>query len=670
MFHKGKSLNLLVVLSLILAACQSTATPEAVVDTMAVTEVVEAPPVEVVQVVTPTPEPTGPRTLVICEEQGPDLEYIFSINGLIDNNLLDAIHDGPIDGNSYAYQPVILEKLPSLADGDAALVTVVVGEGDRVVDIEGNVVTLDPAAEPPIMLSPAGGGDAVPYQGGSFKMEQLSATFRLLPNLLWSDDEPLTAADSVYAFNLATDPVFDVDYYIYHTASYEAIDDLTIEWTGLPGFLESTYPTFLFRPKPEHIWGQYSAAELLEAEELALAPVGWGPYIIDEWVPDESITLRKNPNYFRAGEGLPKFDRVIFRFTGQNANAYIAAILAGECDIVNSPLGDQIELLLELHQAGKLKATFTTGTVWEHIDFGIQHVDYDDGYQLGVDRPDFFSDVRTRQAFAMCMDRQKLVEDIFFGQSLVPDSYVPPQHPLYNPEVRQYDFDPAAGSALLEEVGWEDDDGDPGTPRVAQGVANVPDGTPLEVDYETTSSQIRQQVTAIIQDSLAQCGIKANIQLYSPGEWFAEGPEGKLLGRRYELGEFAWGTGVEPPCDLFMSDQVPGPSGEEWTSIQDGERRTFGVAGWFYPNNTGFANQDYDLACGTAFGSLPGQPQYEAAHLDAQRIFAEQLPSILLYLRNKLTATRPDMCGVIMDPTAITMFWNLEQFDYGEGCEE
>jgi peptide/nickel transport system substrate-binding protein len=321
-----------------------------------------------------------------------------------------------------------------------------------------------------------------------------------------------------------------------------------------------------------------------------------------------------------------------------------------------------------LQSSGKVKATFTTGTAWEHVDYGIQHVDYDDGYQMGVDRPDFFSDVRTRQAFLMCMDRQALVDTITFGQSIVIDSYLPPQHPLYNPDVHHYDFDVAAGSALLDEVGWLDDDGDLGTPRIAQGVANVPDGTPLAVTYETTT--IREQIASILQDSLAQCGIQANVQAYAARELFPDGPDGPLWGRQFDLGGFLWFTGVEPPCDLYLSTLTPGPLGDDWVSIQDGVERTFSFSGWSGVNNPGFANQEYDAACSTALGSLPGQADHEAGHLEAQRIFAEHLPVAPLFLRIKLAATRPDLCGLIMDPSNSSEFWNIEEFDYGEGCEE
>jgi peptide/nickel transport system substrate-binding protein len=478
----------------------------------------------------------------------------------------------------------------------------------------------------------------------------------------------LTASDSVFTFNMIAEPSNPVDRFdVDRTASYVALDDLTIVWTGLPGYLADKYAIFFWGPSPEHLWGKYPTDELFTNEEYTRAPVGWGPYVFGEWITGESITLHKNPHYYRADEGLPKFDIVIFRFIGGGANAQIAALLSGECDAITSDLSDQIELLLELEATGQLRASFTPGAFWEQISFGIQKREYDDGYQVGVDQPDFFSDIRMRRAFAHCMDRQALVDTILFGQSLVMDSYVQPQHPLYNPNVARYEFDVQAGSALLEEVGWVDDDGDSGTPRVAQGVAKVLDGTLLEVDYETTSAPIRQQTTAIIQESLAKCGIKANVQHYSPTEFFG-GPEGKLAGRRFDLAQFAWfNPGAE--CFFWLSSLGVGPLGENWVSIQDGLERTFN-GDWVFNNVNGFAASGFDAACGKTMISVPGQPEYESAHHEAQRIFAEQLPSVPLFPRMTVAASRTDMCGFIMDPTASSELWNIEEFDYGEGCEE
>jgi peptide/nickel transport system substrate-binding protein len=568
---------------------------------------------------------------------------------------------------------VILEKLPNLADGDAVISVVTVGEGDRVVEADGAVVTLDPSAAPPILLVPAGGGEPVPYQGGGFEMEQLSATFRLWPGLLWSDGEPLTAADSAYAFNLLADPDTPlVKFKIERTASYQATDERTTVWTGLPGFLDPTYSTNFFGPAPEHLWGKYSAAELLEAEESRRKPVGWGPYVIDEWISGESISLHRNPNYFRAAEGLPRFDTLVFRIVGENTDAMLASLLSGECDILDNTIAtfDQTPLLLDLQSSGKLKVTFATGTNWFHLDFGIQPIAYDDGYQVGIDRPDFFSDVRTRQAIAMCIDRQALVDTILFGQSLVVDTYLPPQHPLFNPDVQHYDFDAVRGNALLEEAGWVDEDNDRTTPRLAQGIPNVPDGTPFVVSYMSRPISVFEQIAAVVSASLAECGIQLNIQTYPTEEIFGDGPEGPLFGRQFDLAAFTWLTGVEPPCDLYLSTNIPGPAGENWVSVQDGVERTFSTSGWGGQNNPGFVNEEYDRACSTGLGKLPGQAAYETAHLEAQRIFAEQLPVVPLFLDVKLAVTRPNMCGFIMDPSNNTGYWNIEEFDYGEGCEE
>jgi peptide/nickel transport system substrate-binding protein len=667
-----------VIASMILAACQpaATATPAEVVRTVVVTQLVQGTPVEVVQVVTPTPEPTGPRTLVICMGQEPDTMYPYGGAMLAKTSILESIYDGAagmgIDNNSYAYQPVILEKLPSLEDGDAVLNSVTVSEGDTITDANQEVVTLESG----VMYVPAGETEAVEYTGGDVQVDQMVVTFKLLPGLMWSDGTPLTAQDSVYAFNLVSDPDTDQPKFgIQHTASYEATDDLTAVWTGLPGFKDATY--FInwgvaYGAAPEHIWGQYTAAELNEADVSARLPVGWGPYIIDEWVQGDHISLHKNPNYFRADEGLPKFENLVFRFIGENSNAAIAAVLAGECDIIDQTAGldDQSELLLELQGAGQINPTFVTGTTWEHVDFGIQRIEYDDGYQQGTDRPDFFSDVRVRQAFTMCMDRQSMVDAAFFGQSIVIDNYIPPQHPLYNTDVKHYDFDVAAASALLEEVGWTDPDGDPATPRVAQGVAGVPDGTELTVAYETTDATLRQQITQILQQSMAQCGINAQLQYYPASEWFADGPEGKLFGRRFDLGQFAWLTGVQPPCDLYKTDGVPGPEDGTWTSIMNPDAGDLPFPfGWGGQNDPGYSNPTYDAACNKGLTALPGQPAYEEGHKEAQAIFAEDLPVAPLALRLKLAASRPDMCNFIMDPTNNSEMWNIEEFDYGEGCQ-
>jgi peptide/nickel transport system substrate-binding protein len=615
---------------------------ETVVEKETVVETVILEPTE------PPPPPAEPRTLVICQGQEPDTLYQWGGSMLAARHVQEAIYDGPIDNNTFGYQPVILEKLPSLADGDAVLNAVTVEAGDLVVDDLGDPVTLEEG----VLVRPSGCASsdcAIEFAGDPIEMDQMVVTNKFIEGILWSDGEPLTAYDSVYSFELVKDPDTPATKYTAdRTASYEATDDYTVVWTGLPGYRDSTYffQVQNFTPLPEHAWGDFTALELLEAEESSRTPIGWGPYIITEWVAGDHISLVKNENYWRADEGLPPFEEVIFRMVGENSNANIAAILSGECDIVDQTahLDDQSELLLELQASGQVNATFVTGTVWEHADFGIVPVE-------SYDRPDFFGDVRTRRAIAYCMDRQAVVDTVMFGQSIVLDTYIPPEHPLFNTEVPHYDFDVAAGTALLDEVGWLDDDGDPATPRVASGVEGIPDGTLLEFNYWTTSATQRQQATQVLQASLAECGIKVNLEYWSSGEYFADGPDGPIFGRHFDIGQFAWLTGVEPSCNLFISQEITGPPEE-------------GMCGWGCANDTGWSDEEYDAACNAALQSLPGTPEYEQYHKEAQYIFGDQLPVVPLYLRLKLAATRPDMKNFIMDPTNNSEMWNIEEFDY------
>jgi ABC-type oligopeptide transport system substrate-binding subunit len=91
--------------------------------------------------------------------------------------------------------------------------------------------------------------------------------------------------------------------------------------------------------------------------------------------------------------------------------------------------------------------------------------------------------------------------------------------------------------------------------------------------------------------------------------------------------------------------------------------------GWGGQNDTGFTNVEYDLACKSAIASLPGQASYTDNHLKAQELFANNLPVLPLYLRIKLSATRPDMCNFFQDPTANSEMFNIEEFAYGPLCD-
>ncbi|MGW8226242.1 MAG: hypothetical protein ACWGOY_10935, partial [Anaerolineales bacterium] len=196
---------ILIILVLLITACSlaETSTPFGVADTPCPT----CPPPEPGPTSVPTMETelsTTPesRTLTICLGAEPDTLFYYQSSMLVTNTVWEAIYDGPIDPLGYSYEPVILEKLPNLAEGDARIEPVTVQVGDLVVDDAGEVIRLAAGDR----IRPFGCNQsecAVIFQGDALEMNQLSADFTLLEGLKWSDGEPLTAADSVFSFRIA-----------------------------------------------------------------------------------------------------------------------------------------------------------------------------------------------------------------------------------------------------------------------------------------------------------------------------------------------------------------------------------------------------------------------------------------------------------------------------------
>ena len=609
-----------------------------------VTVTVPVTPETVVVTATPSPSPTPlppePKVLTVCLVGEPDTLYLYGGSRLTATwHVMEALYDGPIDHLNYAYQPVILKKIPNIADGDAATRTVRVREGDRVVDAAGEVVELAEG----VWVRPVGcyaEECAVEFEAEPLEMERMEVTFALREDVVWADGKPLTADDSVFAFQVASDPATPGSrYLVERTARYHAPDQWHVKWVGVPGFIDPTYSLSFFAPLPRHQLEGRAPGELFQADEIRRYPLGWGPFIVEEWVPGDHMTLSRNPHYFRAAEGLPYLDQVGFRFTA-GAPEVIARLLAGECDIGihDADFEPFMPLLVQAEQRGLLKVTSATGNGWEHIDFGIVPVpDYR--------RADFFGDVRVRQAIVQCIDRQAIVDEVTYGRSVVPDSYLPPGHPLYaGSHLGHWDYDPVAGRALLEEAGWLDENGD--GVREAHRIQGIRTGTPFEMTLLTSSdSPTSQQVARIVRAYLADCGIHVNLETQPSWKFFADGPEGPFFGRRFDMAETAWWFDVTPLCGHYLSSEIPG------------EGR------WYGDNVTGYSSPEYDEACQMALQALSGMPEYEEYHTQAQVIFSEELPAIPLFMWLRMAVARANVLHFALDSTARSELWNIELLD-------
>jgi peptide/nickel transport system substrate-binding protein len=639
-------LTALIIIALALAACRQTdgagtpvpgdagATPAA---SGAEEPAPDAAPPTPSPTAPPTPLPTAtavpPKELVVCLDGEPADVYLYGDTSPSAVAVGHALYEPPYTSLGFAYQPLALTKLPNIADGDAQISEVETAAGSLVVDADGEVVTL--ARGVSVRLA---SGEIARYDRTPLMLPQVTAEFTFRP-LVWSDGTPVTAEDSVFSFEIAGDRrTPQVDYRIAQTSSYEAVDDLTVRWTGLPGLLAPDYVTYVWSPLPRHQLEGIERGELASSEEAAVMPLSYGAFQIDAWTPGESIRLSRNPHYDRAAEGLPALDTVEYRFLEAAGDGQLPEGYEG-CDILTQELTG-VEALPALEAAAtELTPYVTTTSVIEYLIFGV-----DPSSALEATRPDWFEDARVRQGIAQCVDRQALVDELEAGQAPVESAYAPIGHPLLPADIPVWPFDPEAGAALLDEAGYTDANGD----GVREDLAS---SQPFTVTLSTNAeSDLRLRLNEMVADNLRACGIEATVQAVPAAQWFAPGPQGPVFGRRFDIAEFAWVSDMRPQCELFTTSTIPG-------------QVELGFAGWDGLNVSGWSNELFDAACAGAGLLLPGQPGHDEAHQEALRIFAAELPALPLFSRLRAAAAAPGVVNFRPDPTQPSELWNIFELD-------
>jgi peptide/nickel transport system substrate-binding protein len=632
-------LGLLVVASMLLTACGPKAETPGTGGTVVPTD----PPV-------PT-EPPAPKTFVVCMSQEPADLNIFSDTALVKAAVLEAVNEtNGMDTRSYTYQAVWVQKVPSYTDGDAQLLPVEVKVGDSVYDaVSDSVLTI--AADSKVNLMGEDGKIVLVDFAATpaFTTVHQSVTWKLVDGLTWEDGTPVTSDDELFSFEIANSLDSPIGKYNYErTESFTTSDAQTFTWVSLPGYTSGTYfIDLLLAPTPRHIYGAngstpMTVAEMMADETFNRQPLSFGPFKLTEWVAGDHITLVKNPTYFRANEGLPKVDTMIYRFIA-DTNQLVAQLASGECDLgtQDSAFDSVMSAIKDYEAQGLMTAQVVAGSSYEHIDFNALPVEGYTGFAGSVKNADgtpLFANPDIRRAFSYCIDRQAVI-DAAGGVGVIQYTYTNPTAPLYagDANVTIYPFDPAKGLELLAANGWTDTDGD--------GILDNGQGQKFSFIHSTKMNNMRQLTTQNIQQQLLEnCKIETTIAGYG-AEYWDPGPDGLVWGRQYDVGEWTTSTGVEPPCNMYTTTTIPNE-----------------VNGWNANNTGGFSNAEFDTACALALNTTDPIIKQQQ-HALAQKIFSEYLPAIPLFNRAKICVVTSNGEGVIMDPTNNSELWNVENFD-------
>jgi len=609
---------------------------------------------EVVETATPLKTATlctakEPTTLFYYDEPSEGAEMIFA-----------ALYDGPFDWVGYQVQPVILEEIPSVVDGSASYAPVQVKAGDLVIDSMGNIATLAEG----LRLFPSGCQAmdcAITWDGfSSLQMDQLTLLYMLKEGVRWSDGEPVKANDVQFAYQVAKalessrfTKVVD------RILTYESLDERRVRVTLLPGLLTADYAQFFFSPLPEHTLKVYPISDLPEIDAATKMPMGWGAFQIKAWQQGQSITLEKNPYYFRNAEGYPALDEVEVRFLPLGIS--LPEMLSTyRCDVIdNSLVNQQIYAdLPTLQNDSSIRIETLPGENWEVLLFGIRPSSYDDGYYpYGSDRPDLFSDSRVRNAIRQCVDRDAIVKEQTAVGNAHPFVYFPYDISTETGTNSSDVYDPAAANAALEELGWKDYDANPATPRVAKGVVNVPDGTVFSVALYTSEDAKDLAIAEEIRSSLMTCGIQIEVKALPPAELYAEGPEGVLFGRKFDLALIPWHIGESLPCALFESEEIPAED-NYWIGMNDGGG-----------NIAGYQNSAFDALCNSARYGSNEQGEAFHAQVEAGKILDNETPFISLFFDAKTILANSQLCFSNIMNTQGYPYSTLEYWDFRDTCK-
>jgi len=588
--------------------------------------------------ITPLPSPVPEKILSVCLGEEPTSLFLYGDQSASARIIRQAIYDWTVIDPSFGAISALIENIPSLDNELVTISQVDVFPGERIVNHKGNLTILANG----IQYRPAGCYDPSCVETfedqDSITMDQIRVEFNIRSGITWSDGTPISASDSVYSYQVAA--------LIYgsggpkklrYSSSYQVGGDGEILWTGLPGYLGIiSYPDLFFDPLPEHLWKNLTRDELLTSSQSVERPLAWGSYQVAEWVHGDHITLVSNKLNYLVSDGVPGFDALVFRFVG-SAEEALAAFQSGECQlVVNQPgLSEYNAELIQDAEDGDLRIYQSENKAWEQLSFGVNSRD---GNRT------LLADIGLRQALAGCIDREKITSTRLDAGGIVDDFFSSYQFDLDDLELT-YTYQPVESGLLLKELGWLDEDGDPVTPRVANEVAGVVDGTNMNLTLLAAEADPLPIAVTVIQDGLGSCGIGVEVELLPPAELLAPGPDGPIFGRKFDLAYFAWAAGNYQPCQLFISDEIPGlyPSYPK---------------GWGGMNATGYSNQGFDNACVDVLTTLSDSEDYSNSLEEIREIFREELPALSFLFRREIIISSPEIVGLENDPFPI--LWNLE----------
>jgi len=428
-------------------------------------------------------------------------------------------------------------------------------------DVMTSSLVLEALAEysPNGALIPALAAEIPSVSNGGISEDLTQITWTLKEGIVFSDGSPLTSADVVFSYDYCIDELTGCASAAFtEVVSVVADDDMTVTITfDAP----TPFPFAPFVGFTSPILQQAQFADCVgEAaqgcSEQNLGPIGTGPFMITELRPEDTAQFVFNPLYRLVPEGKPFFGSVQIKGGGDAEASARSVLEIGEADYAWN-LQVAPELLGPMEAAGNGEVVVAFASSVEHIllnqtdPTGPNASDYVDGANPN---PFFFENPELQRALSIAINRDELVV-VGYGANGSPTCNmwnVPGQVSTNNDWCLTQDIDGA--NAILDGLGYMDTDDD--------GVRELPDGTPLEWDYFTSTNAVRQSNQDLIKSYWADIGVNVNMQNESASIFFdgSQASPNNIWAFPWDIEMFTTGPDSPDPqtfLNNWQTEQIP-----------------------------------------------------------------------------------------------------------------
>ncbi|HEY3426617.1 MAG TPA: peptide ABC transporter substrate-binding protein [Negativicutes bacterium] len=445
-------------------------------------------------------------------------------------------------------------------------------------------------------------------QNGGLSQDGLTVTYRLRKDVKWHDGLAVTADDVRFTWQLIMNHKVNV----ITRDGYDKIAaiDTPDPYTVVVRFKEYYAPFLTLFPTilPKHALESESD---INKSPFNRAPIGSGPFKFKEWRIAEAIVLQANPSYFR---GKPTLDSIVYKII-PDTNILLTQLRSGEVDIVSNIAYAQLD---QVKGIAGIRSIITPNMIWEHLDFNLDNA--------------LFQDKRVRQAIALGIDRQAMIDTVLKS---IASPAVGDQSPLswaYNTGLQPAGRDIAVARELLVQAGWQ------------QGTNGIfsKDGRQLTFSLAVPSgNKMRELIAQNIVQQLKEVGIGVEIRLLEGPVFFGD----VLKNRRFETALYAWVAGLDPDdMSFWNSKKIPS--------------RNNGYDGQNYP---GWRNPEVDTLTEQGIRTVDIETRKQI-YFRVQELLVQEYPVIPLYFRANLDAVKNTVANYQPNATSTGNMWNAWQW--------